>query len=84
MAKCGETCVTSATITCPISNMVCGCVVKTCNNKPRKLSAIIFHKHPLNDPDRLKLWLVAMNVDNNTATKDLRKLVVCSDFFDKP
>uniref|UniRef100_A0A8K9X4U4 THAP domain-containing protein 1 n=1 Tax=Oncorhynchus mykiss TaxID=8022 RepID=A0A8K9X4U4_ONCMY len=57
------------------------CAVKTCDNKQKTWSALMFHRLPLSHPDRLKLWLIALNKDANTATDDLRKLLVCSEHF---
>ncbi|XP_052369881.1 peroxynitrite isomerase THAP4 [Oncorhynchus keta] len=57
------------------------CSVKTCDNKQKTWSALMFHRLPLSHPDRLKRWLIALNKDANTATDDLRKLLVCSEHF---
>ncbi|XP_064818187.1 uncharacterized protein zgc:158320 [Oncorhynchus masou masou] len=57
------------------------CAVKMCGNKQKTWSALMFHRLPLSHPDRLKLWLIALNKDANTATDDLRKLLVCSEHF---
>ncbi|XP_038838862.1 uncharacterized protein LOC120039658 [Salvelinus namaycush] len=57
------------------------CAVKMCDNKQKTWSALMFHRLPLSNPDRLKLWMVALNKDANTPTDDLRKLLVCSEHF---
>lgn len=57
------------------------CAVKMCDNKQKTWSALMFHRFPLRNPDRLKLWMVALNKDVNTPTDDLRKLLVCSEHF---
>ncbi|CAB1327179.1 unnamed protein product, partial [Coregonus sp. 'balchen'] len=57
------------------------CAVKMCENKQKTWSALMFHRLPLSNPDRLKLWMVALNKDADTPTEDLRKLLVCSEHF---
>uniref|UniRef100_A0A3B4YX80 THAP domain-containing protein 1 n=1 Tax=Stegastes partitus TaxID=144197 RepID=A0A3B4YX80_9TELE len=57
------------------------CAVKTCRNKADTGSVLSFHRLPLREPERLKLWLFALNVDVNTPGRELRKLVVCSEHF---
>ncbi|XP_041730398.1 THAP domain-containing protein 3 [Coregonus clupeaformis] len=57
------------------------CAVKMCENKQKTWSALMFHRFPLSNPDRLKLWMVALNKDADTPTEDLRKLLVCSEHF---
>lgn len=58
------------------------CAVKTCGNKSRrKCSDLSFHRLPVREPERLKLWLSALNIDVNTPVDELKKHVVCSEHF---
>lgn len=59
------------------------CSFPNCNNKQKTWSAISFHKLPLNDSKRYKLWLRALQIDPNISKKTLRRrcLMVCSEHF---
>ncbi|XP_070834206.1 zinc finger protein 271-like [Chaetodon trifascialis] len=57
------------------------CAVKTCGNKARTGSALSFHRLPVKEPGRLKLWLCALNMDVNTPVDELRKYIICSEHF---
>lgn len=59
------------------------CSFPNCNNKQKTWSAISFHKLPLNEPKRCKLWLRALGIDPNTSKKTLRRrcVLVCSEHF---
>ncbi|XP_030298490.1 zinc finger protein 154-like isoform X3 [Sparus aurata] len=58
------------------------CAVKTCGNKSRrKCSDLSFHRLPVREPKRLKLWLSALNIGVNTPVDELKKYVVCSEHF---
>ncbi|KAM9840465.1 uncharacterized protein ACBR49_015851 [Aulostomus maculatus] len=59
------------------------CVVKGCYNKPKRWSSVMFHTIASKNPARMKLWLVALNIDPNTPTEKLRKMFVCSDHFSR-
>lgn len=65
------------------SNMGRRCSFPNCNNKQRTWSAISFHKLPLMDPKRCKLWLRAMDMNPKTSRKTLlrRCMLVCSEHF---
>ncbi|KAF4106973.1 hypothetical protein G5714_012963 [Onychostoma macrolepis] len=39
------------------------------------------HKFPLTNPERLKLWLIALHLDINTPLLSLEQKRVCSDHF---
>ncbi len=42
---------------------------------------LTFHTLPLHDPERLKLWLLALKRDINSPIENIRALRVCSDHF---
>lgn len=62
-------------------NMPHSCAVKTCRNKTKTGSALSFHRLPVREPERLKLWLSALKVDVNTPIEELRNYIVCSEHF---
>ncbi|XP_043073785.1 zinc finger MYM-type protein 4-like isoform X2 [Puntigrus tetrazona] len=43
--------------------------------------SLTFHTLPLHDPERLKLWLLALKRDINSPIENIRALRVCSDHF---
>ncbi|XP_051522031.1 uncharacterized protein LOC127422499 isoform X4 [Myxocyprinus asiaticus] len=43
--------------------------------------SLTFHRFPRHDPQRLKLWLLALRLDPSTPTKIVRGLKVCSEHF---
>lgn len=57
------------------------CAVKTCGNKAKTGAALSFHRLPVREPGRLKLWLLALSIDVNTPLDELRKYIVCSEHF---
>ncbi|XP_051276598.1 zinc finger protein 3 homolog isoform X4 [Dicentrarchus labrax] len=57
------------------------CAVKTCTNKAKTGAALSFHRLPVREPERLKLWLFALNIDVNTPQDELKKYIVCSEHF---
>ncbi|XP_073337392.1 uncharacterized protein [Pagrus major] len=57
------------------------CAVKTCRNKSKPGAALSFHRLPVREPERLKLWLFALNIDVNTPVDELKKHIVCSEHF---
>ncbi|XP_072543325.1 uncharacterized protein [Salminus brasiliensis] len=61
--------------------MVRECFVQTCNNKQKTWSATMFHRLPLRDESRLRLWLQALGVDPDTPADRLRGKVVCEEHF---
>lgn len=63
------------------SNMPYCCAVTSCGNKIKKGAPVSFHHFPVREPTRLRLWLLALNIDVNTDLDELRKCYVCSDHF---
>ncbi len=67
--------------------MVRSCVYPGCENrfKPKRLrplgDEVTAHKFPLTNPERLKLWLLALHLDMNTPLHSLEQKRVCSDHF---
>ncbi len=71
--------------------MVFSCVYPGCFNKakPSRLRArtskgdapLTFHTFPVNDPERLKLWLLAVRWDVNTPLEKVYRRVMCSEHF---
>ncbi|XP_022608688.1 zinc finger protein 568-like [Seriola dumerili] len=57
------------------------CAVKTCGNKARTGASLSFHRLPVREPARLRLWLFALNIDVNTPRDELKKYIVCSEHF---
>lgn len=57
------------------------CAVKTCRNKAKTGASLSFHRLPVREPQRLKLWLFALNIDINTPEEKLKKYLVCSEHF---
>ncbi|XP_071335964.1 zinc finger protein 260-like [Trachinotus anak] len=57
------------------------CAVKTCDNKAKSGTSLSFHRLPVREPERLKLWLLALNIDTNTPQDELKKYIVCSEHF---
>lgn len=57
------------------------CFVKTCRNKAKTGASLSFHRLPVREPERLKLWLFALNIDINTPQDELKKCMVCSEHF---
>ncbi|XP_039995095.1 zinc finger protein 391-like [Xiphias gladius] len=57
------------------------CAVKTCGNKARTGSCLSFHRLPVREPERLRLWLFALDIDTNTPQPELKKYIVCSEHF---
>ncbi|XP_073677020.1 THAP domain-containing protein 1-like [Garra rufa] len=54
--------------------------------RPRPLSPeerLTFHRFPLNDPERLKLWLLAVQRDACSPVQSLEVLRLCSQHFSK-
>ncbi len=43
--------------------------------------SLTFHTLPFHDPERLKLWLLALKRDINSPIENIRALRVCSDHF---
>ncbi len=71
--------------------MVITCAYPDCCNrlKTKRLrllarthpGVLTFHRLPTFEPDRLKLWLLALRLDINTPMKLLKMWRVCSDHF---
>ncbi|XP_042632889.1 zinc finger MYM-type protein 4-like isoform X1 [Cyprinus carpio] len=71
--------------------MVFSCVYPGCFNiaKPLRLRArtlkgdkpLSFHTFPINNPERLKLWLLAIRWDVNTPMEKVTRRVLCSEHF---
>lgn len=59
--------------------MVLKCCVDACSNTKRPKLA--FHRFPLADPERLRQWLCALNMDVNTPLHVVGKLFVCQKHF---
>ncbi|KAM8739225.1 uncharacterized protein AB9X84_021404 [Acanthopagrus schlegelii] len=57
------------------------CAVKTCRNRSKTGAKLSFHRLPVREPERLKLWLSALNIDVSTPVDELKKHVVCSEHF---
>ncbi|KAF4104662.1 peroxynitrite isomerase THAP4-like isoform X2 [Onychostoma macrolepis] len=54
--------------------------------RPRPLSPeerLTFHRFPLNDPQRLKLWLLAVHRDTSLPVQSLEVLRLCSQHFSR-
>uniref|UniRef100_A0A673FP46 THAP domain-containing protein 1 n=1 Tax=Sinocyclocheilus rhinocerous TaxID=307959 RepID=A0A673FP46_9TELE len=51
------------------------------SEKSRGDSPVKFHTFPVNDPERLKLWLIAIRWDVNTPKEKLYRRVLCSEHF---
>jgi len=54
--------------------------------RPRALSPgerLTFHRFPLNDPERLRLWLLAVQRDTSLPIQSLEVLRLCSDHFSR-
>ncbi|XP_059179983.1 THAP domain-containing protein 3-like [Centropristis striata] len=60
--------------------MVYRCCVEKCWHIKRP--KISFHRFPLGDPERLREWLLALNVDVNTPRHMLSKMFVCQKHFE--
>ncbi|KAK2891298.1 hypothetical protein Q8A67_013941 [Cirrhinus molitorella] len=73
--------------------MVRMCAFPGCSNRqkavrlrPRPLSPeerLTFHRFPLNDPERLKLWLLAVHRDASLPIQSLEVLRLCSQHFSR-
>ncbi|XP_034543584.1 uncharacterized protein zgc:158320 isoform X2 [Notolabrus celidotus] len=65
--------------------MVRCCKFPNCTNKDKSYSPCSFHRLPLSDPKRRRLWLLALQIDPATPLQKLRvaDFRVCSDHFDK-
>uniref|UniRef100_A0A673N2K6 THAP domain-containing protein 1 n=1 Tax=Sinocyclocheilus rhinocerous TaxID=307959 RepID=A0A673N2K6_9TELE len=71
--------------------MVFSCVYPGCFSRAKPLrlrskksrgdSPVKFHTFPVNDPERLKLWLIAIRWDVNTPKEKLYRRVLCSEHF---
>ncbi|XP_029376907.1 zinc finger protein 287-like [Echeneis naucrates] len=57
------------------------CAVKTCGNKAKRGTSLSFHRLPVREPERLKLWLLALDIDMSTPLEELKKCIVCSEHF---
>lgn len=54
--------------------------------RPRPVSPeerLTFHRFPLNDPERLKLWLLAVHRDASLPVQSLDVLRLCSEHFSR-
>uniref|UniRef100_A0A673MLX5 THAP-type domain-containing protein n=1 Tax=Sinocyclocheilus rhinocerous TaxID=307959 RepID=A0A673MLX5_9TELE len=54
--------------------------------RPRPLSPeerLTFHRFPLNDPQRLRLWLLAVHRDTSLPVQSLEVLRLCSQHFSR-
>ncbi|XP_042363724.1 lethal(3)malignant brain tumor-like protein 2 isoform X2 [Plectropomus leopardus] len=60
--------------------MVHKCCVEACWNTKRPNLA--FHRFPVGDPERLRQWLVALNMEVNTPLHVVNKLFVCQKHFE--
>lgn len=60
--------------------MVNRCCVDACNNTKQR--NIVFHRFPVVDPERLRQWLFALNMDVNTPLYVVSKLFVCQQHFE--
>uniref|UniRef100_A0A671Q1Y2 THAP domain-containing protein 1 n=1 Tax=Sinocyclocheilus anshuiensis TaxID=1608454 RepID=A0A671Q1Y2_9TELE len=71
--------------------MVFSCVYPGCFSRAKPLrlrskksrgdSPVKFHTFPVNDPECLKLWLIAIRWDVNTPKEKLYRRVLCSEHF---
>ncbi|XP_067268318.1 zinc finger MYM-type protein 4 isoform X3 [Chanodichthys erythropterus] len=71
--------------------MVCSCAYPGCFNKAKVLrlrattskgdGLLTFHKFPVKDPERMRLWLLAIRRDVNTPLEHFYKRVLCSEHF---
>ncbi|XP_051729200.1 zinc finger MYM-type protein 4-like isoform X5 [Ctenopharyngodon idella] len=67
--------------------MVRSCMYPGCLNlmKPKRFfpqgKIVTFHRFPVHNPERLKLWLLALHLDINTPEHSLTLKRVCSDHF---
>lgn len=63
-----------------VQRMVHKCCVDACRNiKSRNL---VFHRFPVVDPERLRQWLFALDMDVNTPLYVINKLFVCHKHFE--
>lgn len=78
---------------CFFFKMVRMCAFPGCFNRqkavrlrPRALSPeerLTFHRFPLNDPERLRLWLLAVHRDTSLPIQSLDVLRLCSEHFSR-
>ncbi|XP_078131076.1 transcription factor E2F6 isoform X2 [Sander vitreus] len=61
--------------------MVFQCAFRKCKNKSNRWEPQSFHKFPLRDPERNRLWLLAAGLDIKTPAETLLKWRMCSDHF---
>uniref|UniRef100_A0A3P9LY33 THAP domain-containing protein 1 n=1 Tax=Oryzias latipes TaxID=8090 RepID=A0A3P9LY33_ORYLA len=59
--------------------MVHTCCVDSCSTEKRP--NVIFHRFPPADPERLRQWLLALDMDPDTPNFILGKLFVCQKHF---
>ncbi|XP_049889406.1 peroxynitrite isomerase THAP4-like [Epinephelus moara] len=59
------------------------CAVRGCYNKHKTWSNLIFHAIPTRNPERMKQWLGALNMDPNTPQEAVKKMLVCSEHFSR-
>uniref|UniRef100_A0A3B5BAK4 THAP domain-containing protein 1 n=1 Tax=Stegastes partitus TaxID=144197 RepID=A0A3B5BAK4_9TELE len=59
--------------------MVLKCCVDSCYSIKRP--NLSFHRFPLGDPERLRQWLLSLDMDVNTPLRLLSKLFVCQKHF---
>lgn len=63
-----------------LKKMVHKCCVDACNTVKRR--NLVFHRFPMVDPERLRQWLFALNMDANTPLYVINKLFVCQKHFE--
>ncbi len=73
--------------------MVLKCAFPGCLNRQKPKSvrksalptqrhkSISFHSFPVNDPERLKLWLVAVHQDVDLPIRYIKQMMLCSEHF---
>ncbi len=61
--------------------MIGVCAFPGCLNQEKRLSEVTFHRLPLNGPERLQLWLLALHLDPNSSIESVHSLRVCSEHF---
>ncbi|XP_061752928.1 uncharacterized protein LOC133550858 [Nerophis ophidion] len=57
------------------------CLVRGCGEKLKNWSSLKFHSLPMKFPDRLRRWLLAVNLDPATSLQRLNKKIICSRHF---
>lgn len=70
--------------TCYYPGCINICKKTTLRKGSQTKGKLTFHRFPTHDGDRLKLWLIALNLNINTQKRVIKRWRICSNHFFVP